>query len=44
MKKIFTFIKELLLIRLLIKLITNPILLVIVVMVVAISQDHNNYY
>ena len=39
MKKIFTFIKELLLIRLLIKLITNPILLVIVVMVVAISQD-----
>ena len=39
MKKIFNFIKELLLIRLLIKLITNPILLVIVVMVVAISQD-----
>ena len=39
MKKIFTFIKELLLIRLLIKLITNPILLVIIVLVGVISHD-----
>jgi len=39
MKKIFSFIKELLLIRLLIKLITNPILLVIIVLVGVISHD-----
>jgi len=39
MKKIFTFIKELLLIRLLIKLITNPILLVCIVLAVAVSKD-----
>jgi len=39
MKKIFNFIKELLLIRLLIKLITNPILLVCIVLAVAISKD-----
>ena len=39
MKKIFTFIKELLLIRLLIKLIMNPILLVCIVLAVAISKD-----
>ena len=39
MKKIFNFIKELLLIRLLIKLITNPILLVCIVLAVAVSKD-----
>jgi hypothetical protein len=39
MKKIWSFIKELLLIRLLIKLITNPILLVCIVLAVAISKD-----
>ena len=39
MKKIFNFIKELLLIRLLIKLIMNPILLVCIVLAVAISKD-----
>jgi len=39
MKKIFTFIKELLLIRLLIKLIMNPILLVCIVLAVAVSKD-----
>ena len=39
MKKIFTFIKGLLLIRLLIKLITNPILLVCIVLAVAVSKD-----
>ena len=39
MKKIFTFIKELLLIRLLIKLIMNPILLVCIVLAVVISKD-----
>jgi len=39
MKKIFSFIKNLLLIRLLIKLITNPILLVIIVLVGVISHD-----
>ena len=39
MKKIFTFIKELLLIRLLIKIITNPILLVCIVLAVAVSKD-----
>ena len=39
MKKIFNFIKELLLIRLLIKLIMNPILLVCIVLAVAVSKD-----
>jgi len=39
MKKIWSFIKELLLIRLLIKIITNPILLVIIVLVGIISHD-----
>jgi len=39
MKKILTFIKELLLIRLLIKLIMNPILLVCIVLAVAVSKD-----
>ncbi len=39
MKKIFTFIKELLLIRLLIKLIMNPVLLVCIILAVAISKD-----
>lgn len=39
MKKIWSFIKELLLIRLLIKIITNPILLVCIVLAVVISKD-----
>jgi hypothetical protein len=39
MKKILNIIKELLLIRLLIKVITNPILLIIIVLAVAISKD-----
>jgi len=39
MKKIFSFIKDLLLIRLLIKLIKNPILLVIIVLAGVISKD-----
>jgi hypothetical protein len=39
MKKILNIIKELLLIRLLIKVITNPILLVCIVLAVAVSKD-----